>query len=65
MSKLFESVSGSAPQGRLWPLLIGLWSGVLVVALAAPWPYALMAALFVTFVTFAALDERTELDRSP
>ncbi len=67
MSKHFDSVSesrGTLPRGRLWQVLAGLWSGSLLVALTAPWPYALTAALFVTFVHFAVLDERRELDRS-
>ena len=67
MSKLFDSVSesrGTLPRGRLWQLLAGLWSGCLLVTLTAPWAYGLMAALFVTFVHFAVLDERRELDRS-
>jgi len=35
----------------------GLWSSVAVVALFAPWPYALGTVLFATFLHFAALDE--------
>ena len=67
MTKLFDSISGNRgrlPQGRLWQVLMGLWSTGLVVALAAPWPYGLVAVLFVTFVHFAVLDERRELDQS-
>ena len=43
---------------RLFALL---WGMVLVVALWAPWPYAIATALFAIFVQFSALDERDEL----
>ncbi len=67
MTKLFDSVSenrGSLPQGRLWQVLMALWSAALLVTLAAPWPYGLVVALFVTFLHFALVDERRELDHS-
>ncbi len=60
--------SGSRSQQgrrRLWRVLCGLWSAVLLIAIFAPWPYAMGGALFATFVHFAALDERDDLHREP
>ena len=42
---------------RLYRFTFGLWGSVAVVALVAPWAYALSAVLFATFVTFAALED--------
>jgi hypothetical protein len=43
-------------QGRLFRFALVLWAVVGVVALLVPWPYALVAVLFATFLHFAALD---------
>ncbi len=37
-----------------------IWGAVLLIALSAPWPYVLSAALFATFMTFAVLDEERD-----
>ena len=42
---------------RLYRFAFSLWGAVGGVAIMAPWPYALSAVLFATFLTFAALDE--------
>jgi hypothetical protein len=42
---------------RLYRFALGLWSAVGLVALLAPWPYAMGAVLFATFLHFSALDE--------
>ena len=42
---------------RLYRFAFGLWGSVAMLALVAPWAYALSAALFATFLTFAALED--------
>ena len=50
---------------KLWRVLCLLWSAVLLVAILAQWPYAVGAALFATFVHFAAVDEQEDMQREP
>ena len=42
---------------RLYRFALCLWSAAGLVAIFAPWPYALGTVLFATFLHFSALDE--------
>ena len=46
-------------QPKLFRFALTLWMIVGAVALLVPWPYALGAVLFATFLHFASLDGET------
>ena len=46
-------------KGKLYRFAVRLWLGIALVVLLVPWPYALVAVLFATFLHLAALDGDT------
>ena len=53
------SAERRANQLKLYRFGVFVWACVAVVALLVPWPYALVAVLFATFLHFASLDGDT------